>query len=75
LLLARFKAAIDETAYEGARTSKNAAFVDAVARTQVLKSKQQVRQRSPVLAKLEAEGKIKVVASMYDVASGVVTLL
>lgn len=75
LLLARFKAAIDETAYEGARTSKNAAFVDAIARTQVLKSKQQVRQRSPVLAKLEAEGKIKVVASMYDVASGVVTLL
>ena len=46
LLLARFKTAIDETVYEGARTSKNADFVDAVARTQVLKSAQQVRERS-----------------------------
>jgi len=75
LLLARFKAAIDETVFEGARTSKNAAFVDAVARTQALKSARQVRQRSPLLAGLEAEGKIKIVASMYDVASGVVTLV
>ena len=75
LLLARFKSAIDATAYEGSRTSKNAAFVDAVARTQVLKSAQQVRQRSVVLANLEAEGKIRIVASMYDVASGVVTLV
>jgi len=75
LLLARFKAAIDATAYEGARTSKNAAFVDAVARTQVLKSAEQVRERSAVLAGLEEEGKIRIAASMYDVASGVVTLI
>jgi carbonic anhydrase len=75
LLLARFKAAIDATAYEGPRTSKNPAFVDAVARTQALKSAQQVRERSPVLARLEAEGKIRIAASMYDVASGAVTLV
>jgi len=75
LLLARFKTAIDETVYEGSRTSKNPAFVDAVARTQALKSAQQVRERSAVLANLEAEGKIRIVASMYDIASGVVTLL
>ena len=75
LLLARFKAAIDETAYDGSRTATNPAFVDAVARTQVLKSVQQVRQRSQVLANLEAEGKIRIAASMYDVSSGVVTLV
>jgi carbonic anhydrase len=75
LLLARFKAAIDETVYDGSRTSKNAAFVDAVARTQALKSARQVRQRSAVLANLEAEGKIRIVSSMYDVASGVLTVL
>ena len=75
LLLARFKTAIDETVYEGARTSKNADFVDAVARTQVLKSAQQVRERSAVLANLEAEGKIRIVASMYDIASGTVALV
>jgi carbonic anhydrase len=75
LLLARFKTAIDETVYEGARTSKNADFVDLVARTQVLKSAQQVRERSAVLANLEAEGKIRIVASMYDIASGTVALV
>ena len=75
LLLARFKAAVDATEYEGPRTSKNAAFVDAVARTQALKSAQHVRQRSAVLAGLEAEGKIRILASMYDVATGVVTII
>jgi len=75
LLLARFKAAVDATPYEGARTSKNYAFVDAVARTQVQKSMQEIRQRSRVLAGLETEGKIKIVGSMYDIATGVVTLV
>ena len=75
LLLARFKAAVDATVYDGARTSKNYAFVDAVARTQTLKSAQEVRQRSRVLAGLESEGRIKIVSSMYDIASGVVTLV
>jgi carbonic anhydrase len=75
LLLARFKAAIDATVYDGPRTSKNATFVDAVARTQALKSAQHVRHRSLVLGRLEAEERIKIVAAMYDVASGVVTLV
>ena len=75
LLLARFKAAIDATVFEGARTARNPAFVDAVARTQVFKSVEQVRQRSQVLAGLEAEGRVKIVGTMYDVASGVVTLV
>lgn len=75
LLLARFKSAIDATAYSGDRTSKNAAFVDAVARTHVQQSVKLVRERSPVLAGLEAKGSIRIVASMYDLASGKVTLV
>jgi carbonic anhydrase len=75
LLLARFKSAIDATAYSGDRTSKNAAFVDTVARTHVQQSVKLVRERSPVLAGLEAKGSIKIVASMYDLASGKVTLV
>jgi carbonic anhydrase len=75
LLLARFKDAVDSTVYDGARTSKNAAFVDAVARTQVLRSAQIVRERSSVLAGLEAAGKIKIAGSMYDVASGQMSLV
>jgi carbonic anhydrase len=75
LLLARFKSAIDATVYSGDRSSKNAAFVDAVARTHVQQSARLVRERSPVLAGLEAKGSIKIVASMYDLASGKVTLV
>ena len=75
LLLARFKSAVDTTGYSGDRTSKNAAFVDAVARTHVQQSVKLVRERSPVLAGLEAKGAIKIVASMYDLASGKVTLV
>jgi carbonic anhydrase len=74
LLLARFKSAVDATVYTGERTSKNATFVDAVARTHVLQTLTLVRERSPVLAGLESEGKIKIVGSMYDIASGKVTL-
>jgi carbonic anhydrase len=74
LLLARFKSAVDATVYSGERTSKNAAFVDAVARTHVLQTLTLVRERSPVLAGLESEGKIKIIGSMYDIASGKVTL-
>lgn len=75
LLLARFKSAIDATVYSGDRSSKNAAFVDAVARTHVQQSVKLVRERSPVLAGLEAKGSIKIIASMYDLASGKVTLV
>jgi carbonic anhydrase len=75
LLLARFKSAVDATAYSGERSSKNAAFVDAVARTNVLQTITVVRERSPVLAGLEAKGSIKIVGSIYDIASGKVSLL
>jgi carbonic anhydrase len=75
LLLARFKSAIDATVYEGARTSKNYAFVDAVTKTHVQQALTLIRGRSAVLAGLEAEGRIKIVGSMYDIASGKVTLV
>ena len=75
LLLARFKPAIEATVYDGAHTSKNAAFVDAVARTHVQQAIALVRQRSPVLADLEAKGAIRIAGSMYDIASGRVSLV
>ena len=46
-----------------------------MARTHVQQSVKLVRERSPVLAGLEAKGSIKIVASMYDLASGKVTLV
>jgi len=59
----------------GPRTSKNAAFVDAVATENVRLTMQEIRSISPVLAGLEKEAKIVIAGAMYDVATGAVTFL
>ncbi|WP_207790337.1 carbonic anhydrase family protein [Sandaracinobacter neustonicus] len=75
LLLARFMNAIDATEYAGARTSKNPEFVDAVGRTHVKMSVQLIRERSPVMRDLEAQKKLLIVGSFYDLKSGRVELV
>ena len=75
LLLARFKNSIVETKFDGDRSSKNAAFVDAVARTHVLNSLGLIRDRSPVLRDLEQQKKIVIVGSFYNLETGRVSLL
>jgi carbonic anhydrase len=74
-LLHRIKPAVAATAYEGARTSKNAAFVDAVAVTNVRRTLEQIRQQSSVLADLEKAGKLKIVGSMYHLQDGQLEVL
>ncbi|MEN4919048.1 carbonic anhydrase family protein [Achromobacter spanius] len=74
-LLDVIKPAVDATKYSGERSGKNAAFVDAVARTNVLQTVEAIRKNSPILAGLEKEGKIKIVGSMYDLSNGMLTFL
>jgi carbonic anhydrase len=69
-LLARIKPAVAATAYAGKRSSKDAAFVDAVARSNVLHTLAVIRSQSSVLAGLEKDGKIKLAGSMYHLADG-----
>jgi carbonic anhydrase len=69
-LLEKIKPAVAATSYEGARTSKNAEFVDAVAKTNVRLTVEAIRSQSEVLAKLERDGKIKIAASMYQLSGG-----
>lgn len=57
------------------RTSKNAAFVDAVALENVRLTVQNVRTYSNVLRSMEKEGAIKIIGAMYDVATGEVRFL
>lgn len=57
------------------RTSKNAAFVDAVALENVRLTVQNVRTYSNVLRSMEKQGAIKIIGAMYDVASGEVQFL
>jgi carbonic anhydrase len=74
-LLNKIKPAVAATTYAGERTSKNAAFVDAVARTNVLRTVSELRERSTVLSDLVKSGKIRIVGSMYQLVGGQVVFL
>jgi carbonic anhydrase len=71
-LLAKIKPAIATTSYSGERTSKNYAFVDAVARKNVEITMADIRKDSPVLASMESDGAIKIAGAMYNLETGVV---
>jgi len=71
-LLAKIKPAVAATVYTGERSSKNYAFVDAVARKNVELTMDAIRKNSPVLAGMESSGAIKIAGSMYNLATGVI---
>lgn len=71
-LLARIKPAIPSTKFDGEKSSKNAAYVDAVARTNVQLTVDNIRQRSPILADLAKKGSIQITGAMYDLKTGIV---
>jgi carbonic anhydrase len=71
-LLAKIKPAVAATSYTGERTSKNYAFVDAVARKNVEITMADIRKDSPVLAEMESKGAIKIAGAMYNLETGVV---
>lgn len=74
-LLKKIKPAIDATQYSGERSGSNDAFVDAVAKTNVQNTINQLRKNSKVLSALEKEGKIKMVGAMYHLQGGLVEFL
>src|SRR5262249_2861385 len=74
-LLARVKPAIPATKYDGEKSSKNYAYVDAVAETNVMLTMADIRRRSPVLDDLEKKGSITIAGAMYDLATGKVKFL
>lgn len=71
-LLAKIKPAVAATVCTGDRSSKNCAFVDAVARKNVELTMDAIRKNSPVLAGMESSGAIKIAGSMYNLATGVI---
>jgi carbonic anhydrase len=74
-LLARVKPAITATTYSGDKSGKNAAYVDAVARTNVARTVDMIRRRSIILEDMEKQHKIKIVGAMYDLKTGIVDFL
>jgi carbonic anhydrase len=74
-LLARIKPAISGTEFDGEKSSANARYVDAVARTNVVLGLSEIRRRSPILADLEKKGNIKITGAMYDLSNGMVDFI
>ena len=74
-LLAKIKPAIKATPLKGELSSKNSAYVDAVALKNVELTLADIRKKSPVLAELESKGAIKIVGAMYNLETAKLTFL
>jgi carbonic anhydrase len=75
-LLQRIKPAIEANrAAPGEHTSKNKDFVQQIATTNARLAAQQLPQDSQILHDLVAQGELKIVAAMHDVASGRITFM
>ncbi len=75
-LLEQIQPAISQVqGHEGEKTSKNEAFINDLIEQNVAKTVSDIRQRSEVLAKLEKEGKLKILGGVYSLETGQVTLL
>ncbi|HEV7911501.1 MAG TPA: carbonic anhydrase [Methylocella sp.] len=65
-LLAKIKPAVAVTTYTGERTSKNYAFVEAVARKNVEITIADIRKDTPMLAEMKSNDAIKMAGAMYN---------
>jgi carbonic anhydrase len=76
-MLAKIKPAVDAVKTEPGtdRSSKNKAFVNTVAAENVRLNVKAVAERSSVLKELIDAGDLIVVGAMYDVATGVVSMV
>lgn len=74
-LLEKIKPAVAATRFKGERSSKNDAFVDAVAAANVRHAIADIRRKSDTLAALEKDSKIRIVGAMYHLVGGRVEFL
>jgi len=71
--LEKIKPAIEKTTGFDTKGVENIKYVNAVIDNNTLNSIDVIRKQSPILKEMEEKGKIKIVAAMYDIATGRVT--
>jgi len=71
-LLAKIRPAVDATVFSGERSSKNAAFVDAVARKNVELTIAQIAEKSAVLKELQTSHALLIRGAMYNLETAAV---
>ena len=69
-MLSKLKPAVDSVQDEQERSSKNAALVQKVAESNVDLTVAAIKEHSPVLSDMVANGEIEIVGAMYDVETG-----
>lgn len=75
-MLSNIKPAISRVKnFTGEKTSKNDAFVEAVAKENVLNTIENIKAKSSILKEMEAKGEIKIIGAYYDLHSGEVIFL
>ncbi|MBL0739695.1 carbonic anhydrase [Chryseolinea sp. Jin1] len=75
-LVRKIGRAVDQVnSFAGEKASSNKAYVHAVTVANIQTSLSDIRKNSPTLAKLESEGKLKIVGALYDLDTGEVMFL
>lgn len=75
-MLSNIKPAISRVKnFTGEKTSKNDAFVESVAKENVLNTIETIKAKSSILKEMEAKGAIKIIGAYYDLHSGEVIFL
>ena len=69
-LLRRIQPAVNAAKTTGVRNSSNHAFVDEVGEINVADTIRAIREKSPILQDLEAQGKVRMVGAFYDISTG-----
>ncbi|EOS93317.1 carbonic anhydrase [Erwinia tracheiphila PSU-1] len=64
-LLEKIKPAIEKTNFSGEKDVNGYKYIDAVARTNVQLTMDNIRNKNAILNKLEKDGKVKIVGTMY----------
>jgi len=75
-MLAKIKPALVKSQdFTGEKTSKNDAFVEYVAKNNVINTIETIRSKSPILKEMEDKGEIKIVGAYYNLKTGEVIFL
>ncbi|WP_299016291.1 carbonic anhydrase family protein [uncultured Polaribacter sp.] len=74
-LLNEIKPSVAKTEIKGEVSSKNTEFTNNVIHNNAVKTVEDIRIASPKMASLEKEGKIKIVAAVYNMATGKVQFI
>lgn len=75
-MLSKIKPAVERCAnYKGKKSAKDAAFVEYVAKENVLNTIEMIRKQSPLLKEMADKGEIKIVGVYYNLHTGEVTFL